>query len=102
MCEGIASMGLASVVVDCSPGCDELWAAYSARVAEKTIFERLFWRLTGLELKLQQYVVGERFCKAVHGAHGMELLNRAWEGPETLPTAEELRSPELWVARMNA
>jgi coenzyme F420 biosynthesis associated uncharacterized protein len=82
------------------PEFEVLEAAHHARLGEKTIFERLFWRLTGLELKLQQYVVGERFCKAIHDRYGMKLLNRTWEGPATLPTPEELREPELWARRM--
>jgi coenzyme F420 biosynthesis associated uncharacterized protein len=84
------------------PEFDVLEAAHRARVGEKTVFERLFWKLTGLELKLQQYVIGERFCKAIHDRHGMSLLNRAWEGPATLPTNAELREPELWARRMGA
>ncbi len=84
------------------PEFDVLEAAHQARVGEKTVFERLFWKLTGLELKLQQYVIGERFCKEIHDRHGMGLLNRAWDGPATLPTLEELREPELWARRMGA
>lgn len=81
---------------------EALEAAHQARVGEKTIFERLFWKITGLELKLQQYVVGERFCRTIHDAHGMEVLNRAWTGPETLPTLLELRDPDSWAARIKA
>jgi len=84
------------------PEFEVLEAAHQARVGEKTVFERLFWKLTGLELKLQQYVVGEKFCKAIYERHGMKLLNRAWKAPATLPTNEELRKPELWARRMGA
>jgi len=45
-------------------------------------------------------VIGERFCKEIHERHGMAVLNRAWERAENLPTAEELRRPELWASRM--
>jgi uncharacterized protein (DUF2342 family) len=83
------------------PEFDVLEAAHKARLGEKTIFERVFWKLTGLELKLQQYVIGERFCKEIHDRHGMRLLNRAWESAATLPTMEELRKPELWANRMS-
>jgi len=77
-----------------------LEAAYQARTGEKTIFEKLFWRLTGLELKLQQYVVGERFCKEIHERYGIDFLNRAWESPSSLPTLEELREPDSWARRL--
>ncbi len=80
----------------------KLEAAHQARVAEKTVLERLFWKVTGLELKLQQYVVGEKFCREIHDSHGMEVLNRAWTGPSALPTLVELRNPQTWAARMTA
>jgi coenzyme F420 biosynthesis associated uncharacterized protein len=77
-----------------------LEAAHDARAGEKTVFEKLFWRITGLELKLQQYVVGERFCKEIHGRHGIAFLNQAWDGPASLPTLDELHNPERWAARI--
>jgi coenzyme F420 biosynthesis associated uncharacterized protein len=84
------------------PEFEVLEAAHNARLGEKSAFERLFWKVTGLELKLQQYVIGERFCKEIHDRHGMRFLNRAWEGPASLPTLAELRDPELWARRMGA
>ncbi len=79
-----------------------LEAAHEARASNKSVFERLFWKVTGLELKLQQYVVGERFCKEIHDHYGIELLNRAWSDPASLPTLEELREPQAWAKRMTA
>jgi coenzyme F420 biosynthesis associated uncharacterized protein len=61
---------------------------------------RLLQQLVGLEAKLRQYEQGERFIRAVEAAGGPELLARVWEGPEMLPTMEEIRRPELWVARV--
>ena len=81
---------------------EALDSAHQARAGRKTIFERLFWKLTGLELKLQQYVVGERFCRQINDRHGIAYLNRAWEGPAMLPTAAELREPELWARRVGS
>jgi len=59
-----------------------------------------FLRLTGLEMKLQQYERGERFILGVERGGGFEALDRAWEGPESLPTLEEIREPERWLARV--
>jgi coenzyme F420 biosynthesis associated uncharacterized protein len=99
--EGYSNLVMDVVGREVLPDFDLLEAAHQARIGEKTIFERLFWKLTGLELKLQQYVVGERFCREIHDRHGMALLNRAWEGPKTLPTQAELREPERWARRMS-
>jgi coenzyme F420 biosynthesis associated uncharacterized protein len=83
------------------PEFEVLEAAHHARLGQKSVFERLFWRLTGLELKLQQYVVGERFCKEIHDRYGIRQLNKVWAGPESLPTSDELREPERWARRMS-
>jgi coenzyme F420 biosynthesis associated uncharacterized protein len=98
--EGYSNLVMDVVGREVLPEFDVLEAAHKARLGEKSIFEQLFWKLTGLELKLQQYVIGERFCKEIHDQYGMRLLNRAWEGPATLPTMEELRKPELWARRI--
>ena len=99
--EGYSNLVMDVVGREVLPDFDALESAHLARVGEKTIFERLFWKLTGLELKLQQYVVGERFCEEIHDRHGIALLNRAWEGPKSLPTQAELREPERWARRMS-
>ena len=82
------------------PGFDRLEAAYTRRSGQRSPLEVLLWRLTGLELKLQQYRVGEAFSRAIHERHGMTVLNRAWESPDTLPRPEELRDPDRWYRRV--
>jgi putative hydrolase len=57
-------------------------------------------RLIGLEAKLKQYEEGERFIAAVELAGGPELLERAWRGPESLPTLAEIRDPSSWLSRV--
>ena len=60
---------------------------------------RLMSKLLGLDAKMRQYAEGERFVQSVEAAGGPELMARVWEGPEWLPTLEEIRDPALWVAR---
>ena len=60
---------------------------------------RLLQQLVGLEAKLRQYEQGERFIRSVEATGGPELLSRVWEGPEMLPTMDEIRHPETWVMR---
>lgn len=98
--EGYSNLVMSVVGREQIPEFEMLETAHRRRSGEKTIPERLFWRLTGLELKLQQYVIGEAFCRAVYEKEGLAALNRAWEGPETLPTMAELREPELWLRRV--
>jgi coenzyme F420 biosynthesis associated uncharacterized protein len=61
---------------------------------------RLLQKLIGLEAKMNQYEQGERFIAAVEAEGGPELLDRAWTGPEWLPTLAEIREPPAWTARV--
>lgn len=63
---------------------------------------KVIQRLTGMEAKLAQYEEGEDFVRAVEAAGGRELFDQVWTSPETLPTIDEIRSPELWIARVGA
>jgi len=62
---------------------------------------RVLQQLVGIEAKMRQYEQGERFIRAVEAsAGGPGVLARAWEGPEMLPTMDEIRHPDTWVARV--
>ena len=79
-------------------------AAHFARVlAERRTqakgLTKLMSKLLGLDAKMRQYAEGETFVESVEEAGGPELMARVWEGPEWLPTLEEIRDPALWVAR---
>jgi coenzyme F420 biosynthesis associated uncharacterized protein len=78
---------------------DAIDAEFTRRSSQRNPAERIFYRITGLELKLQQYVLGERFCDLVIDTGGMDALRGVWEGPESLPTLEEVRDPKLWMQR---
>jgi len=52
-----------------------------------------------MDLKLKQYQQGKAFCDAVVARGGIAALNRAWTGPEALPTLPELDDPAAWLAR---
>jgi putative hydrolase len=60
---------------------------------------RLMSKVLGLDAKMRQYAEGERFVESVEAAGGPALLARVWEGPEWLPTLEEIRDPAAWVTR---
>ncbi len=67
----------------------------------RTPAEQLILRLTGLDIKLEQYRRGEAFCRAVAQRYGHEALQRMWRQPETLPTYEELTDPDSWYRRVS-
>ena len=76
-----------------------LEGAYRRRQEERTPLEKVFLRLTGLEMKMRQYVLGERFCQALRDTGGPELLARVWQGPDWLPTMAEIQRPQLYIER---
>lgn len=82
------------------PGFERLERAYQERSSGKSAFEVLIWKLTGLDLKLQQYRRGEAFCRAVFDQHGIKVLNRVWDGPRAMPTLDELGDPSEWYRRV--
>jgi coenzyme F420 biosynthesis associated uncharacterized protein len=84
------------------PGFAKLEQAYRERSSGKSALELLIWKLTGLELKLQQYKRGEAFCRAVFDQHGLAVLNRVWDGPDSMPTLSELGNPKAWYRRVGA
>ncbi|OGN87499.1 MAG: hypothetical protein A2X23_03330 [Chloroflexi bacterium GWC2_73_18] len=77
-------------------------ARFDERRSRRTPVERLFMRVTGLDLKLEQYRRGERFVTGVARAGGPAALARLWSGPEALPTARELDDPAAWLRRVGA
>jgi uncharacterized protein (DUF2342 family) len=82
------------------PQHEGLRAAMDARRSSQSAPERVLMRLLGMEMKMRQYKLGKAFCDAVVANGGIELLNRAWTGPEALPTLAEIERPEDWMARV--
>ncbi len=83
------------------PNFQELHDRFERRGERRGSVERAIMRLTGLDLKMEQYVAGERFADAVIAQRGRDFLNRLWIGPEMLPTLAEIKAPDTWVARMD-
>jgi coenzyme F420 biosynthesis associated uncharacterized protein len=77
-------------------------AQFEARQEQKSQAEKLFVKITGLEMKLEQYRAGERFVDHVVKARDTAFMNRAWSGPETLPTLREIYAPDEWIDRIAA
>ncbi len=98
--EGYSNLVMNELGARLLPGFERLEAAYRARSTGKSVLELLIWKLSGLDLKLQQYRRGEAFAKAVYDAHGIDVLNLAWQGPESMPRLDELANPGKWYRRV--
>jgi coenzyme F420 biosynthesis associated uncharacterized protein len=82
-------------------GADRMARVLHTRRQQKGIAGQL-QKLLGIEMKMRQYEVGERFVRGVDTAAGISALDAAWRDPASLPTVPELEDPEAWLARVSA
>lgn len=59
-----------------------------------------FFRLTGLEMKMEQYRKGEQFVAKVERLASWETVNLAFSDPESLPSLDEISDPARWLRRV--
>jgi coenzyme F420 biosynthesis associated uncharacterized protein len=97
--EGYAEHVMDAVGASMLADLEAMRAAMDRRRQERSGLLRVLEKLIGLDLKLRQYQLGKAFCDAVVARGGITALNRAWAGPETLPTLAELEDPAAWLAR---
>lgn len=98
--EGYGDYVMDEVGRDLVPEVETISARFHARRTQRTGFERAMMRLTGMDLKMEQYKKGEEFVSAIAAARGAEALRALWLSPETLPLPEEIDTPSRWVARV--
>ena len=82
------------------PNFDRVDAEFNQRSANRSPVERAFFKVTGMDMKMQQYVQGEAFCDAVLKQGGMKRLAAVWDSAENLPTLAEIRNPQAWLDRV--
>ncbi len=100
--EGHGDVTMDRAGADRIPSADRFSRALRQRRASVTGIARLVQQLIGLEAKMAQYELGEKFVYAVEHAGGTELLDRAWHGPQWLPSMTEIREPGLWIKRVQS
>ena len=98
--EGFSDYVMDEVGRDLVPGVAQISERFHERRTRRTTFERAMLRLTGMDLKLEQYKKGEQFVRAIADRRGKAALARLWDGPETLPLDGEIEAPERWIARV--
>jgi coenzyme F420 biosynthesis associated uncharacterized protein len=98
--EGFSDYVMDEVGRDLVPDVDRIRARFDERRTRRTPFERAMLRLTGLDLKMEQYKKGEQFVRSIAEQRGPTALARLWDGPESLPLDGEIDAPVRWVARV--
>jgi coenzyme F420 biosynthesis associated uncharacterized protein len=97
--EGFSDWVMDEVGAELLPDVERMRHRFEERRAHRSPLERLVFRLTGLDLKLEQYRRGNLFVSAVVAGGGRAALQRLWAGPQSLPTAAELEHPDRWLVR---
>jgi coenzyme F420 biosynthesis associated uncharacterized protein len=98
--EGHGDVTMDRAGADRIPSAERFSRVLRARRANRPGPAKLVQKLVGLEAKMKQYELGERFIAAVEADGGPDLLNRVWEGPELLPSMAEIRDPQAWLDRI--
>jgi coenzyme F420 biosynthesis associated uncharacterized protein len=82
------------------PGHATISGRFHQRRARKSALERAILRITGLEMKMEQYRRGEAFVAAIASVSGQEGVQRLWDGPESMPRDGEIEDPTRWMRRV--
>lgn len=98
--EGYATHIMSAVGRKLIPHYREIEERVEARKKHRAAIELWFLRLTGLQLKMDQYRLGTAFIAEVERERGRDFLHRVWEGPEHLPTMDEIAVPGRWIQRI--
>ncbi len=98
--EGYSNHVMNAVGRDLLPNYDYISRKFEERQKERSAGEQLFARLTGLNVKMEQYRQGEAFVNAIVERHGREAIDWLWTGPETMPSMAEIRDPSQWTERI--
>jgi coenzyme F420 biosynthesis associated uncharacterized protein len=100
--EGHGDVTMDRAGADRIPSAERFQRVLRQRRQQASPVARQLQKLIGLEAKLKQYQQGEDFIAAVEAVGGTDLLDRAWRGPEWLPTLDEIRDPATWIERVTA
>ncbi|HSH21776.1 MAG TPA: zinc-dependent metalloprotease [Candidatus Caenarcaniphilales bacterium] len=99
--EGFSDWVMDEVGVQLLPDVVSIRERFEARRNQRRRgLDRVIARLTGLDLKLEQYRRGERFVSGVAEAGGRPAVALLWQGPWALPTEAELADPRGWARRV--
>jgi coenzyme F420 biosynthesis associated uncharacterized protein len=98
--EGYSNYIMNAVGRDLMPDYHHIARRFEQRQRQKSSAEQFFIKLTGLDMKMEQYRLGEAFINEIVRQRGDRFAHRVWEGPEMLPTMTELRNPSEWIARI--
>lgn len=100
--EGYSNHIMNAVGVGLLPNYELISKRFQERQSHRSQIDQMFARLTGLDVKMEQYRAGEKFIDDIVAERGHAFAHRVWDGPENLPTMEEIRDASVWISRIEA
>jgi coenzyme F420 biosynthesis associated uncharacterized protein len=98
--EGYSNHVMNAVGEKLMPNYNQIKDRIEQRQKNKSMIDRIFQKLIGLNLKMEQYRLGEIFVDAVVEKKGIVFGNLMWKAPEYVPTLDEIKNPDKWVVRI--
>jgi putative hydrolase len=100
--EGYSNHVMNAVGKTLLPNYELISRRFELRLKQRSQADRLLAKLTGLDVKMEQYRLGEQFIDRIVRERGHDMARRVWDGPDSMPTMAEIRQPRLWLARLDA
>ncbi|MDQ3940115.1 MAG: zinc-dependent metalloprotease [Actinomycetota bacterium] len=100
--EGHGNYVMDSVGEQVIPSFRQMRHVFQRRREQTSRMQRALNHAIGLEMKMRQYEVGQRFCEVVVSREGPQALAQLWTDPDQFPSMAELREPERWLRRVAA
>lgn len=97
--EGYSNFVMNDVGKDLLSDFEKISRRFEQRQRNRGRGEQLLARITGLDVKLEQYRLGEAFVNQVIAIRGRDAGRTLWSGPDSLPTMSEIRRPDAWLSR---
>jgi coenzyme F420 biosynthesis associated uncharacterized protein len=98
--EGHGNFVMDTVGARVIPSFKRMRYVFERRREQSTTLQRILNQALGLEMKLRQYEVGQKFCQEVAAREGEAGFTYLWSAPEHLPTLDELKEPRRWLDRV--
>ena len=99
--EGYSNHVMNAVGRDLLPNYALISRRFKQRQEQRSQADQLLAKLTGLDVKMEQYRLGEEFIDRIVRERGHSFARRVWDGAGYLPAMAEIRQPDLWLARID-
>ena len=99
--EGYSNHIMNAVGHELLPDYETIHARFERRQRQRSPAEQIFARITGLDIKLEQYRLGEAFIDHVVAVRGHAFARQVWDRRENMPTLTELSHPDRWIRRID-